>query len=148
MKDSAIIAGIFTIIGVTLGAFITYFFSIKISKRQEFNKAASSFRKAFTKEIRLLSSPYTEGNEIAIDIIRKAIVRHENAAILFRDYLGSKNIPCFNKAWSKYSEPNKYKVPSEAFIEYDSLGNKEKEDNIRMCIIHRINELLKFAKVK
>lgn len=139
------------IIGAALTGPVTYCFTKKLMRRQGFNRVAAEFRAAFTEEKRLLSKPFIVFDKPkikAFDIIDRALVKHENATILFRPHICASKITSFNDAWTQYAEQDKQKVPSYPHIQYDSQGNEEREKEIREIILHRINHLLTFAELK
>jgi len=122
----------------------------------EFNKAAATFRDAFVEEIRLLSKDRgrrpswgsSENNKTAYDIVESVISKHESAYISFRHYISRSKRKGFDLAWYQYAEPNKDTVPSKPFIEYDSLGEPQKEKELKKMVLHRIEILLNYAKPK
>lgn len=134
----AIIAGIFTI----MGGFMTYFFGVKIVKRQEFNKAASIFRTTLLKGIRILERPEMDTIEekILCDILRE----NEIAILEFSYYLSIEQHKSFDIAWQKYNNKNQ--------DTYDIIRLRVREDKEfperRKIIVKHIKNLLEFAKPK
>ena len=74
--------------------------------------------------------------------------RHEEAYISFRHHIGKFKLKGFERAWREYCEPNIKEVPSKPFIEYDSVGDYQKEKEMRKLVLDRINHLLKYAQPK
>ena len=152
-----IVNPIFNIICLFIGYLAGHRLAIGREKRKEFNSAAASFRDAFVDEIRLLKKDkvlrpswggFSEGSQTAYEIVGGSINKHETAYITFRHYVGRLQRKGFDSTWHQYAEPNKQIVPSQPFIEYDSLGDFQKEKDIRKDILHRIENLLNYAKPK
>jgi hypothetical protein len=77
--DAAIIGIGGAILGALTGAWITYWFSIKIAKRQVFNQAASSFRSTFTHDLTVLTTTPDD----PFDILSKATADRKIAEAYF-----------------------------------------------------------------
>ena len=108
--------------------------------------AADTFRSAFdTAIVRLEKEPGCHRN-----ILASEFDRHEQAAIIFMNYLGGKR-DSFRKAWEKYTAYaiQQTNVSEIAFIgtEVDTNGNNVSEKRNKECLCY-INELLDFAKPK
>ena len=133
--EIALISGGFAILGVLLGVLITYYFSIRLMKRQEFNQAAKEFRIAFSEELTKLrlDCPRTS----IYDIIFHARNKHGQAYDIFSGYFGECDLKRFHQAWSAYyvltpTDPNK---------------EQDKDEDI-IFLVDKIKELLDFAKFK
>ena len=115
-------------------------------RRERFTMAADTFRSAFdTAIVRLEKEPGCHRN-----ILSSEFDRHEQAAIIFTNYLGWKR-DSFHKAWGKYKAYaiQQTNVSIIAFIgtEVDTNGNNVSEKRNNECLGY-INELLDFAKPK
>lgn len=114
--------------------------SLGRDKRKEFNAAASVFREAFTGEIVSLSKEkgrrpdwgdvIHEKRQTAYGITSAAIKKHTTAYITFKHYIGYFKLRGFDSAWVQYAEPNKCKMKSAPFIEYESLGDYKKPESV------------------
>ena len=135
------IAGILgAILGVLIGGWVGYYFSVKLMRRQEFNKAAAAFRSAFIKEQRLLSfdSLADSVGLTASDIVKAAIDRHEVAMIIFKPFISKCVIKAYEKAWEDYAGDSRH------FEQY-STDNKIMRPKKKELALQRINRLLEFA---
>ena len=147
--EIALIAGGFTIVGTLIGAIIGNRNAISLNKIVEFNKAAATFRSAFTSELRELKTIIKYDMEIVEDDITKMLgssaIKFENACIIFRPYLKKSKRICFNNAWKEYCHPqggDPKKVPG-PFYEY--FVNKNNNDAVNL-IIDKIEKMIGFAK--
>ncbi len=155
----AIIGVIGTLIGISLGGYISYKTSMFVTFTQSFNAAAADFRNAFTEIIRHASSNKIEGDIWEKDRIHikllEADIDIERAYIRFKHFLSNGERIDFKKAWDYYHcsdidenlllEANKfvcYMIPPE------SSDKNKVEIEKRELALERINNLLKFAKVK
>jgi len=134
-----------TILGVILGACITYFFAIALAKRNDFKRAAFLFRRAFEDEILALQE--CSGEQV-FDILEKARPKHRSAVFEFRWFLKSKDIKRFDLAWKEY-----YYAPGEQKMRYleqysDKIRSNVPRGERRSLAIKRINNLLSFADPK
>ena len=119
---------------------------------QEFNKAESIFRSAFTKEIRLLKKGKPNDNWLentAYLIIENAFIKHENAKILFEPFLDGIDRIRFNQLWEEYrSKETKEEIPDDDFFCYNSNpGDFETEKSKRKLALNRIKQLLEFTHI-
>lgn len=144
-----------TIIGAVVGALITgiaaYYFSIRLGRRHDFNKAAATFRSVFTDELRQLNDyvtlPEDINDEAILEMLKSSRTKYENAFIQFKPYLGSSKKDSFEKAWQDFCYPqggNPKQMPG-PFYEY--FIDLPKTDAVNLVII-KINGLLEFAKPK
>ena len=87
--QATLIAGIGgAIIGGAIGIIGTYLGTVKITKRQEFNKAADIFRADFIDEIFMLRKNIISGDTFISNIITDSIyIRHEKSKIIFESFL-------------------------------------------------------------
>jgi hypothetical protein len=138
----AFIAGIFTIIGTI----ITCFLSMKIAKRQEYNKAAAKFRSEF---INTLHNTIQQPDSSLTAILSQASSRHEIAMLEFRHYLPGNELAIFDTAWREFACPHK-EIPD--IMDYDAYQYHANEINEqkRMLLLarQRIEKLLECAKPK
>ena len=102
----AIGAVIAALVGAVVGGLLTYKTSINISRRQEFNKAAASFREAFMPERLALDihhAPEENEHKTAYEIIEPAIQKQTEAMFRFAHYLPWWQRRGFIKAWDGYA---------------------------------------------
>ena len=87
MSDT-ILGSIIGLVGVVAGWGVNRLTVTCTMKKQEFYKAAATFRLAFTDEIRILRNAFhPENMDNSFDTHREALAKHENACIAFRPYL-------------------------------------------------------------
>jgi hypothetical protein len=163
--DLAIIAGGFGIVGTLIGAFLTYRLAVQLSSRQAFNKAASTFRSAFTKEIRLIEESTVETD--FIEMFNNAYIRHYNAVISFMPYLSESKRAEIKKAWENHCYPKGLErderiLLSANFIHYDhhqgiEIVNKKPHitedhgvsfERAKALVTKNLDSILSFAKFK
>lgn len=154
--ELSLIAGGFVIVGAILGAYIGYYFSIRLMVKQEFNKAAIEFRNAFLYELIFLKynacipegeRTYTTLNEF---LFSGYVHRHLKAFEIFRNHLPAKNRADIDKAWKEYCcHPDNQDIP---FFEQYSwrVANKgiDYEKQLKDIALSRIEKILEFAKPK
>lgn len=145
MSDAAIgIIG--TLVGTISGGVIGYYSAKRVALRQEFFRAASEFRAAFTEEIRLLQIQHPNPDHCVqgefketFKILQGAFVKHRNAAILFEPYLKSSALEAFRKTWNEFCcFDKKFKLPT--FKDYVSSDHNE-ELRKRKLALDRIEAL-------
>lgn len=149
--DSGIIGVLGTVLGVLIGGPITYYYakiliqethksSLDIMQRQEFNKAAATFRIAFVEVVRLFRQENSIKDMTVNQIITDTVlVEQEKAKILFEPYLRNSELTSFNKAWEEYIECR---------INYGEINkNPTRQEERAYCLKH-IRNLLYYAKQK
>ena len=151
----AIIAGVFAGIFTIVGALITYFFSMKIAKHQEYNKAAAIFRSAFSSALRTLAQVQEKST---YQILIKDIHAHEIAMLQFEPYLPKNEQKILSNAWEGYicSDPdkpwrinmNEYSVNKSTLKNIQDQPEEKREAALRLLAKLRINKLLDCAKLK
>lgn len=148
----AILGILGTLGGAFLGGKIAYKYSVDLANIQDFNKAANTFRDAFTEEIRLLSSTIENERDLgnsAWIIIKNAFIKHEAAKINFCHFLSGDELIRFEKAWSIYrcedfrkeADPNEY---TGCYASHSDSHDHELEQ--RNLAKKRIYDLFEFAK--
>ena len=136
-----------TILGVLLGAYVTYYFSLELTKRQLFNQAATRLRAAFTDELTKLTTTLDDPH----DILKNAATKHVAAGFEFRWVLTEKDVERFDQAWQKYycAEQD----PRLPYLEkYSKHLSKEqsgipKQERKRVAV-DRIEAIIKLAQMK
>lgn len=148
--EIALISGGFALVGVFIGVLINYYFSIRLMKRQDFNKAATDFRICFIDQIRFIDRDYAierTGRDIP-KVLSDAVDRHETALIIFKDGFLCKNQRAkMEKAWKEYTGQKKT-MGKYTFEQYATHGNLKDGESIRKLARSRIENLLKFADPK
>ena len=152
MMSDEIIASIVGVSGVLLGVWIGWLLNrLTVNhtiKQQEFYKAASAFRVAFTDEYRALKAVVrTEDIEDAFiqTTLANAAPKHEKACILFRPYLTEEKKQKFDQAWQDYVCPEGGDVADEPshFIGY--LNETQPDVSIKLAL-EKMDRLMEFAK--
>ncbi len=155
---SALIAVVGTLLGVLLGGRLSRESSMKavaasnknaidIMQRQEIAKASSSFRCAFTKEIRLLSIIHPNHSpeyQTTYNMLRTAYVRHQKAVIRFEPYLSDPCLTTFKTKWKEYCCYNEQSQQA-TFSGYKTGVSHNDELRVRNLAVSQIKALLKFA---
>jgi hypothetical protein len=145
--DTAIVGVLATILGALIGGWITYRFSLDIAKRNLFNQLAVQFRTSFTDELTKLTTSIEE----TYDILKRAAAKHVAAGFAFRWVLQQKEREQFDQAWRKFYSADQ--DPKQAYLEKYSKNLSDAQSGIpksgrRQAAIDRIEEILKFAKMK
>ena len=91
-----------TILGVLLGTWITFRFSLRLANLHSKRLAGIRLRDAFAPEIVKLQ--HLKGEELvqAPDILEVAFDKHHMAANEFAFFLDKEEAPSFTKAWREY----------------------------------------------
>ncbi|MBW2741389.1 MAG: hypothetical protein JRE64_21675 [Deltaproteobacteria bacterium] len=140
--EIALIAGIFTIIGTLLGAWITYRNALEIQKIAEFNKAAGIFKATFVDEIFRVRRNIEKPGERYLERHEDIVIANEKAKIIFEAFLPTNIRNSFNGAWNKYKNcEGKENKP------YSPLNPEHRKEIVNIELSH-INNLLEFAKPK
>lgn len=151
--ELALIAGGFTIVGALVGAWIAFRNAISVYKLDEFNKAAAVFRCAFYPDIIYLKhGSRIEGvghaDNLSAFLLQGYLHRHLKAMETFKDFLSPRNRKGIDKEWQKYCCDHCQK--ERMFEQYScKLMNKDtKTEELKQLALHRIENLLEFAKHK
>ena len=127
------------LLGTIIGGFITYIFTLRLSRNQMRQIAALKLREAFSEEIAILHPYLGNKNVNAADILTKALPKHHAAVAEFRFYLSKKQRANFDQAWIDY-----YSAEGDDrcawFTQYE-VG-----DNARRLFQERVGKLLSYAK--
>jgi hypothetical protein len=139
--DSPLIAIAGTLLGVLVGAWLTYRFSLDLTKTNAKHFAAIKLREAFFPELanlKYFSQNFTLGQ--SEKILEAAFEKHYIAVNEFRFYLEGDELEAFTQAWREY-----YGYPHEDrsnFGQYMALPDMIKK------AIDRIEAILAFTKEK
>ena len=146
----AIISGIFTF-------FIGLYVGRKNLRYQNFLRASEEFREAFQETILYLDEDsdfkdsYTSQDFAAVHI-EANIAKHKIAYKKFLPYLGWIDTFRIKRAWQEYEYPDYKKFSKEWDVkerfEYMAGPDWNKQAEIRKILRKRINNLLKFAKIR
>jgi hypothetical protein len=132
-----------TLFGVVIGWLLNLCTVNHTVKKQEFYKAAATFRSAFTEEYRTLKaivSPEDMSSNLVKTTLANAAAKHEIACILFRPYLSYKRKQRFDQAWKDYLCPeggNVADLPS-PYIDYCEIGPE--------LALEKLEKLMEFGK--
>lgn len=137
------------VIGVLLGAWVTYRFSLILSRQAEKHRAGLRLRDAFKTEIIALNPSHHAIDEDLPVFLGKAFDKHEAAIYDFSFFLSAKSKNRFYKTWQEYycheNTQNENTVP---FLEqYSCRGRSIKEiHDIKNLVKSRLEAVLKFAE--
>jgi hypothetical protein len=100
----ALIAGGFTLVGTLLGAFITYWFALRLAKTNARREAGRRLRDAFQPELTALN-PVTGRKDLHIEsVLQYARPRHNAAVLELQFHLPPEERASLQAAWRKYYE--------------------------------------------
>ena len=152
--DNTIIAALLGVVGGLLGVLAGSSISRKSSmeaiiasnkntldlmRKQDFNRAAATFRCAFVNQLNVLKSNVNSGRGDTSNVgeyLRAHYVGyHLSAFETFRNYLSTSEREAIDKAWNEYCN----------FAQY---SDKNKQEEMRELALKNLNEILKFAKHK
>lgn len=141
-------------VGVILG-FLADKYLVKYQVKVQ---AGNDFKNAFYPEITLLRERWKEWlnhDEQPIktsEIIRRALARHEQAWLAYREFLPSKKQARFDRQWEKYAYQKSrgnyffYGSAPQMFVRWEKrFGTYEAENKIRDIAIKRIYKLFEFT---
>lgn len=147
MKDivllitGAFIAGIFTL----MGCFITYFFNIRIAKRQEFNKFANKLRTTLINHKSIIDT--AKVIKLTHDILAVAFKNVEKTFLEFEVLLCAEQRKSINIIWNEYNNKNKDSYHKMRF-HTESIINSIDKHELRENLIKNIEKLIEFTKLK
>ncbi len=144
---------------VALVALVVFFgglFAVRINERhrrnaEAVNKAASSFREAFLKEIELLSFSLDETDLLRVNafvIMSAAKEKQEKAISVFKMILNKRECKRLDQAWEAYCYPEGDPQGSPPFCDYISDLQKDREMEARSLACQKIKNILKLAQPK
>jgi len=138
MKIDTIISGLMDsqLIGVLVGALVTYFAATRLAKKQQYYVAAGEFRAEFVNEKIRLEAASKDAHEI---IQSEVIERHKKAKVRFEPYLPERKRKKFNEAWEQYEN---------GFVRTKSPGSLDNRRAECEVTLKQIESFLKFAKIR
>lgn len=153
--ESSFIGFLYAVVGMLIGGLATHFLSKDISRQNEFNNAAATFRNKVLTELSGLypypikwpeESIHSIGN-IASFLESKFTIL--NAAVSeFRDFLPPPKWDAFDNAWFSFYNATGRKIDNEncqCYHHYMPFGsNPNYKENFK----HNVDQLLSFAKQK
>jgi hypothetical protein len=141
------------IIGTSFGAWLAHFFSERRRRKEEFNKAAATFRAAFLPVLIFLKHDANIGNIGSTDDLSTVlqfgyIHRHLKALEVFKNHLSAQERADIDKVWKQYCY-NKDN-PEILFFEqyFTGIGSKSEKEAKKTLALERIADIIKFAKHK
>jgi hypothetical protein len=155
--DIALIGGGFTIVGALLATITTYWLAPYLARQNEFLRAASEFRAAFTPTLGALES----GAETPLGLQAFLFDSYEKqlkAVSSFEHTVAKRDRASFSQAWKQYhsgqtvdGEPfdrTEYgmSLSDGLFIEYSSDWNSQRTEPAAHLAAKRIRSLLEFAR--
>ena len=147
MSDT-IIGSVIGLFGVIIGWVLNRLTVAHTIKKQELYKAAAAFRVAFTDEIRTLRSavhPETKEDSFVQSLLTEALVKHENAYIIFRSYLSHKKQYKFDVVWRSFCCPEGGSIEEQPSLFIDYLIETRLDESIKLAL-EKIEKLVEFAK--
>lgn len=91
-----------TVLGVLLGAWLTYRFAMSLAESGALRLAGIKLREAFAPEIAKFSHPERVHPFASSNILEAAFEKHQAAVNEFRLYLKSHQLDGFDRAWQDY----------------------------------------------
>ena len=140
---------LFNVIWGLVGFLFGNLLAIGRDKRNDFNKAAETFRDAFNETLLLLNpqSFIDKQGEDTYAILQKNIIKQEKVALEFSQILSKRKRKAFDRAWKEYCYDDNNQ--NTIFLEkYTSHGSIIKNQKARTVAFDRINKLMEFAKPK
>jgi hypothetical protein len=149
----AIIGAISTILagfgGAVLGSVITYRTSNNLIRRQEFNNAATQFKKTFFNTVNFLETGADRGDKNittsnVYDFLSTRQFDHIEAIYNLKSFLSKSENIAFEKTWKEYRYGNNEK----AYEQYSIIQLEQGVEVARKCALEKLNKILNFAKFK
>jgi len=137
----ALIGGGFTIVGVLIGALVTYLFSVKLANNNSKREAGRRLREAFVEELALLHPEHKQKDLDVEHILQEAFPKHSRAVTEYSYYLHNQDKQSFEEAWKKY-----YQVGGSVRF-FDYYMSNDKITNPKECFVQRVNAILEFTKI-
>lgn len=135
----ALIGGGFTAVGVLLGGWLTYRFSLRLAQFNAKREAGTRLRAAFAIELGALNPISTDKVESVDRYLAAAFPKHREAVMEFAWYLHGAERKRFEAAWKAYHEVG----GSVRFHDYARTGTpQENFDKFRQ----RVEAILKFTR--
>jgi len=133
--DIALIGGAFTVIGVLIGALMTYRFSLKLMQKSMKLEAGRRLVAAFSDELAALD-PVNKKKDLNVEqLLHNSFNKHYTAILEFSGYLDAGDKKVFFEAWENY-----YKVGGSVRF-YDYYMGEKPYDIFK----ERVESILKFA---
>jgi len=137
--DSPLIAVTGTLLGVLVGAWLTYRFSIALANDNAKRFAGIKLRESFGPEVAKLSHPEKLTALESSHILERAFEKHQIAVNEFGFFLKGEELETFNWAWREY-----YGGPADDrpnFTQYANVGSEDIKEALA-----RIEAILAFTK--
>jgi hypothetical protein len=138
-----------TLLGVFVGAPVTYFFAKKMFNHQRLVEASAQFREAFLDELILCKKKVVENNSIEIIYtLNQQVSKHNKAILRFRPFVSKKDLKAFDNDCLLFSDYENRSNTIFADIsgmsqETDLQGLNEKQ--IRGKVRLKIERIFKYA---
>ncbi len=143
----------FALVTLLFGFLIGHRLAIGRDKRNDFNKAATTFREAFLPELIFLKHNANIGNIGSSDDLSGLlgfgyIHRHLKALETFRNYLPTKERADIDKAWQKYCHhPDNPEIPYfQQYSNKSTNSTRNSEVDLKKVVLERIEDIVKFAE--
>ena len=131
-----------TLAGAVIGALLTYFFAVNLSKKEGFKRAGHELRQAFHEELVRLGH---DENADPFAVLEEALPKHLAAVNEFRFHLSKSKRERFERAWcTYYFDDENLNIPNlEQYSHH--LGGTELAKKNREVAMARINGILEFT---
>lgn len=140
------------LLGIVVGAPVTYYFGKKLFLHQRKNDAAITFREAFIDDLIFCEMEIRENDETSIiNIIEQSYPRYRKAILLYRPFIPQKSISAFDKACVKLLERDSYL--NMIFSQVPGIGRENdyyglQEGQIRKIVGSHIANVMDYAPVE
>lgn len=131
------------LLGVFIGGFVSYYFSVKLISKQQGIIASANFRASFSY---VISQMAISQNDSSIDIralLNTTFNDLASAIEIYRPYIPSKERLSYQEAWERYYMPDGKVSFANYYIAIEENG--ERRDPYAL-FNQRVNAILSFAK--
>lgn len=137
--------------GALFGAIGSYYFAKRIIDRQELHRSGAKFRKAFVKEIEILSDEFDLltnelGERSTYEVLSSSRYKHKIAMLQFRPYLSGATAKNFDVDWRDFCGDCEA-TKKECLLYYAELDAIE-EKQMKKIALERINKLMRYTLPK
>ena len=141
-----------TILGVFLGAPITYIFAMKMFNHQRYMEASAKFKESFIDELIICRSTCENDDQNSIiSLLNQCASKHEKAIILFRPFIPSSKLKAFDQAclsFQEYINTSRFKFADISGITQEVDLQGLQEGQIKGKVKQRIERILEYAPTK
>ena len=131
------------LLGVFVGGFITYYFSVKLAAKQQRLISAANLRASFSYTISQMAIAQTDKNISIESLLVRTFPDLATAVETFRPFVHCKDRQAYQEAWENYYQVGR----SVRFFDYYMKDPLEKESKPYEVFTQRIEAFLKYAKL-